>query len=533
MLEYLHIGHAPDVIDPKDRRLFRFLEILPGLLAWLTLVLVVLISFVAPVFATFFIIVFDIYWLVKTIYLSVLTRSSFLKMRSNLKVDWVSRMKSAPSNRALPGITSDDLYHLIILPAAREPYAIVQDGLASIFRSNYDKQKMIVVLATEGRTETHAVELARQAEAEFGNAFYKFLVTKHPGDIEGELAGKGSNETWAGKQVKAEIIDSLGIPYDRVIVSVFDIDTVVPPDFFACLSWHYLTASDPLRSSYQPIPIFTNNIWEAPAFARVFAFSTTFWQMIQQARKEQLVTFSSQSIGFKPLVEVGFWQTNVVSEDSRIYWQCLLRYDGNWQTVPMHYPVYMDANVAPTFWQTIKNQYKQIRRWHYGVENNPYFMFGFLKDKKMSANKKWQQALIQMERTHSSPTNPIIIFLLSWLPIWVGGLSYTTSILSYNLPRITAMIMNISMLGLVTSAILGVVMLPEKPPQYGKFKMLWMFLQWILFPINFIFFGALPALDAQTRLMLGKYMGFWITPKARNSEPMPALQTPLLDDVQS
>jgi hypothetical protein len=517
MLEYLHVGNAPDLADPKDRRLYRFLEILPGLLAWLTLAFVILISFKAPVFATFFIILFDLYWLIKTIYLSVLTRSSFEKMRQNLKVDWSGRVASVPANPALSGVGPSDLYHLVILPAYQEPYALVSDSLKAIFNANYDKQKMIVVLATEARSGLHGVELARQAEAEFGNAFFKFIATSHPGNIEGELAGKGSNESWAGEQVKKEVIDPLGIPYDRVIVSVFDIDTVVPPDFFACLTWHYMTAPNPLRSSFQPIPIFTNNIWEAPAFARVFAFSTTFWQMIQQARKEQLVTFSSQSIGLQALVDVGFWQKNVVSEDSRIYWQCLLRYDGDWQTVPMHYPVYMDANVASTFWQTLKNQYKQIRRWHYGAENNPYFMFGFIKNKKIPSAHKWHQALIQAERTHSSPTNALIIFLLSWLPLWVGGTAFTASIVSYNLPRITAAIMNISLLGLITSAVLSITLLPTKPPQYGKFRWLWMALQWILFPINFIFFGALPALDAQTRLMFGKYMGFWVTPKGRSA----------------
>ena len=516
MSEYLHIGRAQDTLTRKDYFLYRALEIFPGLLAWTTLVGVVALSFVIPAKMAIFIIIFDIYWLIKSIYLSIHMRVAFNRMRRNMQKNWLAELEHArPQASELKGAHWQDFYHLVILPFATEPLAVVRECFEGLLKTNYPLSKFIVVLAAEERMGERADEILHAIEQEYGDKFLKFLGTRHPDALPGEIRGKGSNEAWAGKEVKAKIVDLLGLRYDRIIVSVFDIDTVTPPEYFGCLTWHYLYADKPQRSSFQPIPLFTNNIWEAPAFARVFAFSTSFWQMIQQSRPEKLITFSSQSISFQALVDIGFWQTNVVSEDSRIFWQCLLRYDGDWRTIPMFYPVYMDANVAPTFWQTLKNQYKQIRRWAFGVENNPYFLFGFLKNRRISLGKKLHFMWFITESTHSLSTNSFILFLLGWFPVLVGGHEFTRTILSYNLPQMTRFIMNLAMVGLATSAIISVILLPPRPPHFGKFKYLWMIIQWILFPVNLIIFGALPALDAQTRLMFGKYLGFWNTPKSR------------------
>lgn len=515
--DYSKLGNYDDLKLKKDRFLYRSFEILPAFLTWFVLLLVIFLSFKTPRAIAIFIILFDVYWLVKTIYLSVHMRSSFNKMRKNLEINWLDKLERLqPANFQISSVKSwQEIYHLIILPSYKEGTAVIGQTMESLARANYPKSKMIVVLAQEERAGIMAETVREFIEKEFGNKFYKLLITKHPADFPNELAGKGANASYAARSAMEKVIDPLSLDYEKVLVSNFDVDTNVPENYFSVLTYNFLTSRDPLKAAYQPIPIYTNNIWEAPAFARVFSFSTTFWQMIQQSRSEQLVTFSSQSMSFKALVEVDFWQTNVVSEDSRIFWQCLLRYDGNWRTVPIYYPVYMDANVAPTFFQTIKNQYKQIRRWHFGVENNPYFMFGFLKNKKIPFKKKLYFTYILNEKTNSAATNPLIIFLLGWLPIFVGGAEFNRSVLSFNLPQITHYIMIAAMLGLVSSAILSVILLPPKPPQYGRFKWVWMVLQWLLFPVNFIFFGAIPAIDAQTSLMFKKYLGFWPTPKTR------------------
>ena len=227
--------------------------------------------------------------------------------------------------------------------------------------------------------------------------------------------------------------------------------------------------------------------------------------MIQQSRPERLITFSSQSIGFKPLSELGFWQTNVVSEDSRIFWQCLLYYDGDWQTAPLFFPVYMDANVGPTFWATIKNQYKQIQRWSYGVENNAYFLFGFWKNNKINKKKKWRLGFVMIEGAHSLATNSLIIFLLGWLPTLIGRGEFSETLLSYNLPYITRLIMTFAMVGLIFTAIIAANLLPPRPPHYGRFKYVWMIFQWFLFPVNMIVFDSTPVLLFVDAVIMAKH----------------------------
>jgi cellulose synthase/poly-beta-1,6-N-acetylglucosamine synthase-like glycosyltransferase len=208
----------------------------------------------------------------------------------------------------------------------------------------------------------------------------------------------------------------------------------------------------------------------------------------------------------------------MVSEDSRIFWNCLMHYDGDYQVVPLSYPVSMDANLGSSFWQTIKNIYKQQRRWCWGTaENCSYLLFGFLKNKKIPLGRRIRLALVQVESTWSLATNPLIIFLLGWLPLIIGGPEFNTTLLSYNLPRVTRDLMTIAMLGLVVSAYISKRLLPPRPQKYRFWKEIFMALQWILVPLTIPIFGAIPGLDAQTRLMLGKYMGFWATPKHRKS----------------
>jgi hypothetical protein len=384
--------------------------------------------------------------------------------------------------------------------------------------SNYDLSKFIVVLAGEERDKENFLSIAEQIKEKFHGQFFNLLITIHPQNLPDELPGKGSNINYAGHQAK-NLIDQLGFDYGKVIVSSFDIDTCVHPQYFAYLTYKYLTNSNPTHASYQPIAIYNNNIWESNPIVRVVASSTTFWLFTDLSRPERLFTFSSHSMSFKALVDVGFWDKTIVTEDSRIFLQGLVYYDGDYQTVPMYLPVYMDTVDIGQFWRSLKNQYKQMRRWAWGVEHFPWmvrqFWFKNGQGRKVPFLKKIYYLWNQTEGVYSWATAPLIILLAGHLPLWIASTSDRATALFQNAPHILALLMRLSMGGLIVIAILYTLMLPTKPKDYGWQHYLIMLLQWVLVPVTLILFGSFPAVDAQTRLALGGRfrLGFWVTEK--------------------
>ncbi|MBI2577767.1 MAG: glycosyltransferase family 2 protein [Candidatus Wildermuthbacteria bacterium] len=512
---YLHIGRWSDLKDPKERTLYRLFEILPGAFTFGVFALAVLLSWLTPAWVSLFILIFILYWFARLVYFGFHLKASYSQMRSNEKTDWLEKLNElSPSQYQAPVSSWHDLYHLVIVPTYQEPLEILRATLSSLRYSDYSKERMIVVLGMEERAGKEGRQTAELLEKEFKDMFFKFLVTAHPDNLPNETAGKASNETWATKKAKEEIIDLLGIPYSRVILTSLDSDSVVFPKYFSCLAYYFLTTPKPLRTSFQPIPLFFNNLMEAPAISRVFSFNSTFWHMMNQSRPEKLITFSTHSMSFQAVVDVGFKQTNVVSDDSRIFWQCYLKYDGDYKTQPVYYPISMDANAALSFWQTLKNIYKQQRRWAYGVADVPYFLFGFLKNKKIPFWKKVSPAWEVFFGFWSWASVSIMIFLLSWLPLWLGGESFSQSLISYNLPRLTSGMLRVGMLGLLGSIYLMFLLFPINFSVHGRRKIIFFVLQWALLPVVMVF-SSIPALEAQIRLMAQRYLGFWVTPKFR------------------
>ncbi len=494
-------------IDRK-KKFYRFWEIVPGLLTWSVFFIPAILSFFYPYFVAYLIIIFALYWLIKSIVMSIRLIVGYLKYKTSVKIDWLNKCRQKNLIDRFQNI-----YHLIILATYKEEIDTLRTSIDALRSSNYPLKKVIFVLATEERDKENARKYGLILQKEFQNSFYDFIITEHPKDIVGEVKGKGSNITYSAKKA-LEFINNHKIDPENVIVTTLDADNRVHQQYLANLTYHYLIDNDPLHKSYQPIPMFFNNIWEVPIPLRSIAVGSSFWQMIESTRPYRMRNFSSHAQSLAALVKTNFWSTKTIVEDGHQFWRTYLAFSGNHQVIPLYVPIYQDAVLSPisyimTFWA----QYVQKRRWAWGCSDIPYVMTNIIGNKKLPFFDKYMQAFRLMEGHFSWATTSIILAFVGWLPGLLNA-EFRNTVLAYNFPVIYSRLLTTALIGLAVTLTISTLLLPPRPKRIFNFGII---VEWIispiLLPISNIIFSSITAVDAQTRLMLGKYLEFIVTEK--------------------
>ncbi len=529
----------------------RFWEILPGLQFWAVFFGAITLSYYQPIWAALFIICFDLYWVLKAVNVATHLVSAYNKFRLYVTMDWMDftkrlgdlnsfaeflsqKQKESQSSAAKnffkkeaqkiqsilaggkAGTSYLNFYQLVLIPFTDESFMVLDSTLQALSGSDYPKDKIMLVLGSEQRAGAAAKDVAQKIREKYQSVFFKFFITVHPDGLPGEIKGKSANASFAVKEILPEL-RKLGIGTDQVLVSNFDSDTIIHPQYFARVMYEFLTVKNPYRASYQPIAIYNNNIWDTPAIVRVVSVSNSFFQFTESSRPNRLRTFSSHTMTLRALLDAGFWKKDIVNEDGYIYWQCYLRYNGDYRVVPLFIPISLDTCLAHNTWQTLINQYKQKRRWAYNVEYYPQLIPRLIKSRAPFWDKAYK--LYQyVEGNFNWATASILISSLGWLPLFLGGGNFGQSVIGYNLPFVTKILMTIATCFLIFSVYINLILLPPRPKKYSAWRSAAMYLQWFLVPLTSVIFGSLPAVEAQTRLMFGQYLEFWVTPKARKGE---------------
>ncbi len=495
----------------KYKTKVRILEIIPGLTIWIALIAPFILSFYIPAIIGSFIILFDLYWLYKALITSYHLVVGYNLLQKGIKTNWRSRLEKTEAGPLV--LDHNKIYNAIILATYQEELDILEPSVESVANADYDHKRLIFVLATEERDLARARSNAKVLREKYANKFAYFLVAEHPDGIAGEMKAKGANVTWAAKKL-AELVKKEGIDPENVIVSTADADSRFHPRYFAALAYSYIINPNRLRRSFQPLPLFSNNIWAASPMARIMAFGSTFWQMIESTRPWRLVNFSTHSMSLATLEAIDYWDVMVVNEDSRQFWRAYFAFEGDHQVVPIFLPVYMDAVMSDGFYATMKSQYEQRNRWAYGVEHFPYVVLESIKQKNIPILDRIVKVYRLFEANFSWATASIFLAVVGWLPIILNH-NFSQTVFANNIPFYAGRLGVITWIGLVLSAILSLKLMPPRPAKYGKHQSLILVFQWMLIPVSAILFGSIPAIHAQTRLMLGKYMGFKVTKKVQ------------------
>ena len=524
-----------EIPQGKRTKLYRFLEILPGTISYGAIILLFILSWVDPAIGSIYLFIIIASTLVKAISVAYRTIQGYEVIKRAERIDWRKRIldlehphqsfeclrnddsKSYHFNEHLNNLkmmatmekeypNPKDIFHVVIMTAYDESEETLGPSIEAVKNSSFPRDHIIFTLAYEERGGEEMEKTAQKLLNNYKGVFRDFLLVKHPDNLPGEIIGKGPNLVYAGKFI-AEYVQKKRLPIENIIVTSLDSDNRMAEKYLDSVAYEFIVHPNRQRLSYQPVSLFMNNIWDAPAPTRIIAVSNSFFNVITTMRPHALRNFASHSQPLQALEAMDFWSKRTIVEDGHQYWRSLFFFGGDYSVLPIRIPIYQDAVIDETLWKTIKAQFIQVRRWYYGASDVAYVGSKLFVPKSQRLIPFWQLFPKFWRLLDGHITLAILAPIVAfggWVPMIMNLSSH--NMVAYNLPSIVSIVETFASIGLIVSILVSFRMLPKRPAKYRKGKNLLMVLQWVLMPITSILYQSLAAFYAQTRLMLGKYM---------------------------
>ncbi len=515
-------------VRQRGRR-YRFFEILPGTLSWFFLSLPLILSLISTRVTMVFIVAYLLLWFTKAVGLNVRSLQGFRTIDTHSKLPWQRMMDdltggTVENRGSLPGwhhtnvektkngnfAKPKQIIHALIIASYNETIEIIEPTVKAVIDSDYDMKQVILVFAYEGRDGAQSESAVKTLAKKYGSKFKHCIAAKHP-VTKDEVKGKGGNITYAARELQKYFL-SEKIDPSQVIVTTLDSDNRPHPQYLAALTYMYCVTPNPKHVSYQPVTMYTNNIWDVPAPMRVIASGSSFWNMVLSMRPHIIRNFSSHSQSMEALIDTDFWSVRTIVEDGHQYWRTYFRYDGEHDVYPVFIPIYQDAVLSSSYRKTLRAQFIQLRRWAWGASDIAYVADrGYFTGNKVSKLDLTLKFMRLLEGHISWATAPFILLFAAFIPALINPDDYATN----QLPLIASRIQTVALVGIFVTLFLSFKTMPPKPKRYKAHRRLFMIVQWVLLPVTTIIFNAGAALVSQTRLMFGRYLdNFDVTDKA-------------------
>ena len=535
----------------KRTKKYRLLEILPGALSYTMIILLFALSIISPALGSYYLLLIIAVTLVKAVGIVYRTIQGYNAAKRAEKVNWHKRLLDLETpheryeellrhkckefafsehveNLKLLSVGKDlvlsereealeerlvsfpkpkEIYHVVIMVAYNEGLETLVPTVEAVKNGSFDNKRIIFVFGYEERGGEAMAENAKVLKEKFKDDFFEFIAVMHPKDLKDEIQGKGPNLNFAAGEL-LEFVKKKKIPLENVIVTSLDSDNKMSKWYLDYVAYQFIVHPNRQHLSYQPVSLFTNNIWDAPAPMRIIAISNSFFNIISSMRSHTLKNFASHSQPLLALSEMGFWSKKTIVEDGHQYWRSLFFFKGNYEVLPIHVAIYQDAVMEETLIKTLKAQFIQLRRWDYGASDVAYVGVRlFSKDRKQIGQMSFLPLFAKFIRLLEghvtlAAISPMVAFG-GWVPKIIN--SRSKDLLTFNLPNTISLIQIFASVGLMTTILLSLKMLPPRPKEVKTPRIL-MILQWLLMPVVAIVYQSFAAFYSQTRLLTGNYM---------------------------
>ena len=479
----------------------RIFEICIPVLTWILITFPIWFSPFHLAVVAYFIIGFDLYFFYKSLITTYRAVVSYKEILFHSRIPYDKRVKENKKSK--------DIHHFIIIPNYKEPLHKLSSTIEAITKTDYPYKNMYLVLAFEQREE-EAPQKADNLIKTYKHFFKDVLCSYHQ-LTDSEVEGKASNQTFA-----AHIMDSYTQSHhlapENILVTICDADSYLPVNYFSYLTYEYLRDPDRLYHFYWAPVLLYNNFWQLPLSVRIQATLSSIVRLAFLSQKENLIQISTYATSLWLLRKVNFWDVDIIPEDCHIHFQAFFAFGEKTKTIPLFTIVNGDAVYSGKIAKTLVNRYDQEKRWAWGVSDVGYILKKFFITPHIGVIAKLKKILFTAESHLLWPSSFFILTLSASIPPLVNPV-FKRTVLGFLLPKLAGLILTFASLLLILYVYLDVKIRQKVNvgTRLRSFPLL--IVQWYLLPIVSFFFTSLPALDAHTRILLGKKIQYKVTEK--------------------
>lgn len=502
----------PRVRTRRQKALRRALEIAPFAITLLVVSFMLWAPLLIPSAFVVAILSFHAYWTWRSMMNGLHAVKGYRLLKKHRQTDWRALYEEHRA-QGKPCLQWNNVRHIVMITNYTESIEKLRLCLDSI-AANELADQVVAVLAMEEREGEAGRIKARALREEYRGRIGMMLATFHPWAIPGEVAGKSSNENWAARRAKELLVDEFGRDIDNMTITSCDVDTVFDPKYFSCLTYKFTTDPNRYRRFYQSPIFFYNNIWDVPSPMRMAHCLSGLNHIARLSRDFFRMVFpqSTYSLSLRMAHEVDYWDPDIIPEDWHMFLKCYYRFGGRVDVESMYTKLYMDGVRSKSYFGSFLNYYQQSRRHAWGCTDIAFAFEQSLAHPEIPLRRRLQRLWAVAESHLMWSTQWFLITTSKWLPlvmvillgaevpIWLPKASYWVM-----LPNLATLILLLTLDARFRPCRPRAFHLWHYPFQYGVY----FFMAFITF-----FTSALPALDAQFRLAIGKRLEYVVTEKA-------------------